>query len=221
MRNEKDDAILTTATLNEPVFSNTPKKNRKPKKSLFRRLMDDRKRDKLRRRENMSLSRKISRIILLISGSSLFLSLALFPIRNSRTNELATRFVRNNDVIKSEVGEITEIKDYLKYQSDARYAEMRRRLQNGESLVNLDKPIDKNRVTYGGDGSQTTEKVIVYGSKKTLTVTIYLNRHNFSDNQTSYHYTIYKARITDENGNSKDTTVGWIENYLLLFSKNG
>jgi hypothetical protein len=128
--------------------------------------MEDRKRDKLRKGENLSLSSRISRILLLISGSFLILSLALFPIRNSRNNELAARFIKNNEVIKSEIGEIIEIKEYGKYQSDLRYAEMRRRLQNGESLVNLDKPLDKNRVIYEGVRSQTTEKVVVFGTKK-------------------------------------------------------
>ncbi len=166
---------------------------------------------------------KFGRKMIIIAG---FVTIAiistwiLYPIRNWKSNDVAIRYVRNNEIIKSEIGEITKIIGFglLDLNLPTRSEEIARKLRTGESLANINTSKAKdnsNSVLISDDyGSWHSAKVI--GSKKTIEVKLYVRRKEFGDFSQIY-YTINEAKYLDETGNWQDIPVGWLENYFLLF----
>jgi hypothetical protein len=142
----------------------------------------------------------------------------LYPIRNHKSDDVAIRFLKNNESLRSEVGEITKIIGYglaLPNRSE----EIAKRIKNGEDLSNINTSNANNNsqfaMTSDGNGSWQSGKLV--GSNKTIEVSLYLQKNEFGDfGQVSY-YRVTEAKYRDETGDWKSIQIGWLENYLLLF----
>jgi hypothetical protein len=153
---------------------------------------------------------------------AIIFTLLLYPIRNSKSHDVAIRFLKNNEIIKSEVDEITKIIGFGLGGSlglPDRSKEIAQNLKNKEQLsnINTSKETDNSEflLTSDGYGSWQTGKLI--GSKKTIEVRLYLRKNEFGDFGNTFHYTVTEAKYRDENGDWKNISIGWLENYFLLF----
>src|SRR5688500_10951226 len=138
-----------------------------------------------------------------ISASLIFAVVAtwmLYPVRNYKPDDVAVRFIKNNDDIRSEVGEITKIVGFGLNVPD-RSTEIAQRLKNGEKLFdeNAAKENGKSQAVLNGDknGSRRSGKLI--GSKKTIEVQLYLKRYDYVKSGISY-YKVAEAKYRDETG---------------------
>lgn len=168
--------------------------------------------------KNTKFGRKL--IIIAIAGFVVMAVIStwmLYPLRNHKSNDVAIRFLKNNENIRSEIGEITKIIGYgLELPNKSK--EIAQKLKNGENLSDLNTSKENNNsqfaLTSDGYGSWQSGKLI--GSKKTIKVSLYLRKGEFGDFSQIY-YTVTEAKYRDENGDWKNIPIGWLENYFLLF----
>ena len=125
------------------------------------------------------------------------LTLMLYPLRNSKQEAVADRFIRNNDVIEREVGEIKEI---VKPDTDisSRSREIARQLNGGD----------------GKNSQLQTSKVI--GTKKTIEYKVTLDEVEYF-NRGVYYFVVKEAFWRNEGEEWQKFTPGYFENYFLLF----
>jgi len=142
----------------------------------------------------------------------------LYPIRNQKSDDVAIRFIKNNESIRWEVGEITQIIGYG-FALTNRSEEIAKRIKNGEDLSNINASNANHNsqfaMTGDGYGSWQTGKLV--GSNKTIEVSLYLRKEEFGEFAQVFYYTVTEAKYRDETGDWKNIRIGWLENYLLLF----
>lgn len=165
----------------------------------------------------LGLSKKIAIVVVSIVFA-VICTWILYPIRNHKSDDVAIRFLKNNESLRSEAGEITKIIGYglnLPNKSE----EIAGRLKNGEDLSNIN-PSNANansKFAMTGDGYGSWQSGKLVGSNKTIEVSLYLRKEDFGEFGQTYYYTVTEAKYRDETGDWKNIQIGWLENYLLLF----
>lgn len=158
--------------------------------------------------------------IFILGGFTLLIiaSWMLYPIRNSKLDEVAIRFIKNNKKLITEVGENPKIVGYG-FELPNRSQEIAQKLKNGENLseANTSKKTDISKVvlTRHSDGFWKSGKLI--GSNHTIEVTLYLQMNGYGDFGDNFYYTVTKAKYREKDGEWKEMPIGWLENYFLLF----
>ena len=154
-----------------------------------------------------------------VTMAILFTWMLLYPIRNSKPDEVAIRFVRNNEIIKSAIGEITNIIGFGQgLEITNRSQEIARKLQNGEKLSEINhSKVKDNQVVLVSDGYGSWNSGKLIGSKRTIEVSLYLRKHLAGEFGNSFYYTVTEAKYKDESGEWKNIPIGWLENYFLLY----
>jgi hypothetical protein len=161
------------------------------------------------------------KIIIIIVSLTVFAVIStwmLYPIRNHKADDVALRFLKNNEILKSEVGEITKIIGYG-LELPNRSEEIAKRIKNGEDLSNINASNANHNsqvvMTSDGYGSWRSGKLI--GSNKTIEVNLYLRKEDFGDFGQAFYYRVTEAKYRNETGEWKNIQIGRLENYLLLF----
>jgi hypothetical protein len=160
-------------------------------------------------------------VITAIAGFGILTLIAtrsLYPIRNHKPDEVAARFLKNNEDIRSEVGEITNIIGYGSELPD-KSKEIAEKLKTGEKLsyINTAKENDNAQTVLTGDGYGFWQSSKLIGTKKTVEVRLYLQKNDYGEFGNIFYYTVTEAKYRDETGDWKNKSIGWLENYFLLF----
>ncbi len=136
----------------------------------------------------------------------------LHPIRNSKPEPVAVRFLRNCNEIKTEAGEIANVG---KPERPPMSQQIARRLQAGE--YPFEKEDGENSRFSMLPAGTTVERLRVTGSKREFEAEVSLKKHALDGNETSVYYIVTAAKFQDVGNNWVDVPIGWTDNYFLLF----
>lgn len=148
--------------------------------------------------------------IFILGGISLLIiaSWGIYPIRNTKDGEVAARFLKNNQKLNSELGEIRHIN--LIVTESGGFGSKTQQLKNVDN--------SQSEVTKISDDSGNIRRNgEIVGANKTVEVEIYLKSQNWGDYGTIKYFTVSQAKYRDKDGDWKEVSVGWLENYFLLF----
>lgn len=140
----------------------------------------------------------------------------LYPFRNGETWVVAERFLRNNELIKSEAGDIKDIRGMspdISYRSE----QIADGLKRGENLSDVynSKDFKKPELVIKREG-YIAETGKLNGSKKSVEFQIYFEKIEWF-NRGIYYYVVREAIYRDEAGNWQNIPIGWTDNYFLLY----
>lgn len=144
----------------------------------------------------------------------------LYPIRNGKPENVARRFLKHNEKIKSEVGEITDFDGFREFGRDdftARSRNIAERIHTGQKPLVVDNSNQTPQTRGVFDPSDAWQSGKVIGTNKTLDVKVHLRKYFWVDSTEVYYFTVVGATYMDETGNWNDIPIGSFENYLLLF----
>lgn len=124
----------------------------------------------------------------------ILVSFMLYPLRNSKKDVVGDRFIRHNDIIAREVGEIKEI------------------INNDNDISWRSREIA--RQLNGKNNQSQTNKVI--GTKKTVEYKVDFEEKEHS-NRGIYYFVVKEAFWRNEGGEWQTISPASFENYFLLF----
>lgn len=140
----------------------------------------------------------------------------LKPLRNSKYEDVAKRFLLNNKTIKAEIGEIQKINGIgIDPNKPSRSEEIARALKNGKSLSDLELNKNQDKFKQIGDGNGIWQTGEIVGADKTIEFEIYLKRKEYFDSGIDY-FVISEAKFREQNKDWKKISIGWFENEFLL-----